>query len=101
PRASPGAPMFMTILASGKRSTAVPVPALVIYALPHVPEPGITGSTDPALREAGLAFFAAVDALTERQVAAWQAAMPAARVVRLRSTHFVFRSHEQDVLREM
>ena len=55
PRAFPGGPMFMPIMTSGPRYAAIPVPALVIFAIPHLPERWIDESQDPAVRPAAQA----------------------------------------------
>jgi pimeloyl-ACP methyl ester carboxylesterase len=100
-RASPGSPMFMAILTGAKRFTAIPVPTLAIFAIPHLRDSWIDRSTDPAVRQAGEAYFAAVDALSERQAKALEAGVPTARVVRLHGAHHVFLSNEREVIREM
>ena len=100
-RTFPGSPMFMDIMTRAKRHTAIRVPSLVIFAIPHLPESWIGKSTDPAVPEAARAYYTAIDALTERQAKAFEAGVPAARVVRLPGAHHIFLSNERDVLREM
>jgi hypothetical protein len=97
----PGSSAFMTIMTATKRYTDIPVPALVIFAIPHVPETWMTQNSDLAVRKAADAYFAAVDALAEKQAKAFDEGVPTASVVRLRGTHYVFLSNERDVLREM
>ena len=97
----PGSQTFMTIMTGKNRYADIPVPALAIFALPHVPENWINKSTDSAVREAGRAYFATVDALTDNQATAFAAGAPTARVIRLRGAHYIFLSNESDVLREM
>jgi pimeloyl-ACP methyl ester carboxylesterase len=80
----PGLQLFAAILTSPTKYARIPVPALVIFALPHVPENN-----------------AVLDALTDRQAKALERSVPTARVVRLRGAHHIFLSNEQDVLREM
>jgi pimeloyl-ACP methyl ester carboxylesterase len=101
PRAFPGAQMFMAIMTSGRRYAVIPVPALVIFAIPHLEESWINKSPDPAVRQASQAYLTAVDAATERQAKALEGGVPAARVVRLQGAHYIFLSHERDVMREM
>jgi non-heme chloroperoxidase len=101
PRAFPGGAMFMPILTSGPRYAAIPVPALVIFAIPHLQDSWIAKSPDPAVRQLAQAHFQAIDAATERQAKAVEAAVPAARVVWLPGAHYIFLSNERDVLREM
>jgi non-heme chloroperoxidase len=77
--------------------TGVKCPVLAIFALPH--DFGPLGNTDPAVR----AEMVSKDvALVSEQADAFQAGNPQARVVRIaNANHFVFRSNEADVLREM
>jgi pimeloyl-ACP methyl ester carboxylesterase len=97
----PGALSFMAIMTSTNRFTAIPVPVLAIFASPHTPENWIAKNTNPAVGEAARAYYAAIDASTERQTRALEAGVPTARVVRLRGAHYMFLSHEPDTLREM
>lgn len=84
------------------RYADIPVPALVIFALPHGLGPWVDGSTDPAVRKAAQAFSAADYALTERQIMAVDNGVYSARVVRMKqASHFVFLSNEAVTLREM
>jgi pimeloyl-ACP methyl ester carboxylesterase len=79
----PGSQLFAAILTSPTKYARIPVPALVIFALPHVPENAV------------------LDALTDRQAKALERGVPTARVVRLRGAHHIFLSNESDTLREM
>jgi pimeloyl-ACP methyl ester carboxylesterase len=97
----PGSSALMTILTGTKRYTDIPVPALVIFSVPHVHEPWMKTSPAPSVREAAKAYFTRLDALTEKQAKAIEEGVPTARVVRLRGLHYVFLSNEPDVLREM
>jgi hypothetical protein len=76
--------MFTAIMTSAGKFTDIPVPALVVFAVPHTPE-----------------SFTALDASKERQAKVLERGVPSARVVRLRGDHFIFLSNEPDVLREM
>jgi len=90
------------MLEGGKKYADIPVPALVIFAIPHAQAKWISESTDPKVREAGEAFSAAYQALTTRQAKALEDGVPTAHVVRLRGAdHYVYLSNEADVLREM
>jgi non-heme chloroperoxidase len=100
PRAFPGAQMFMPILTSGHRYAVIPVPALVIFAIPHVQESWIDKGSDPAIRQASQAYLTALDAATERQAKALEGGVPTARLVRLQGAHYIFLSNERDVIRE-
>jgi non-heme chloroperoxidase len=100
-RDSPGSQAFMTIMMGTKKYTGIPVPALVIFAIPQVQETWINNSRDPAVREAARAYFTTLDALKEKQAKAFEGGVPTARVIRLRGAHYIFLSNEPDVLREM
>ena len=79
-------PLVAAIFDGMQRYTEIPPPILAIYALPHAPP-----VPDPTL-----------DAKGEAIAKAFEAALPNARVVRIpQANHFVFMSHEADVLREM
>jgi hypothetical protein len=77
------------------------VPVLAVFALPHVPERWIRETTDPGVRDAGRAYFATIDALTEKQAKAVATGVPNARVVRMPGLHSIFISSESDVRQEM
>ena len=91
----------MTILTGNNRYSDVRVPSLVIFAIPHVPESWIGKSRDTKVRETAKAYFKTVDVLAERQAKAFEAGVPAARVIRLRGAHYIFLADEPGVLREM
>jgi pimeloyl-ACP methyl ester carboxylesterase len=97
----PGAQAFAAIMTNDRAYTRIPVPALVIFALPHVPESWIDKSTDPTTREDARIYYAGIDAATERQAKALEEGVSTARVIRLRGAHYIFLSNEPDVLREM
>ena len=85
-----------------KKYTDIPVPALVIFAIPHRQGKWVDDSTDPKVREAAKAFSAADLVLTTRQAKAFEDGVPTAHVVRLPGAdHYVYLSNEADVLREM
>jgi pimeloyl-ACP methyl ester carboxylesterase len=79
----PGSQLFAAILTGPTKYARIPVPALVIFALPHVPENAV------------------IDALTDRQAKILERGVPTARVIRLRGAHHIFLSNESDTLREM
>jgi non-heme chloroperoxidase len=86
------------IQAGLQKFTDIRAPALAIYAVPHDLGPAAFRGNEPAK-----AAFEARDATgTEAQAKVFESGVPSARVVRLpRANHFVFLSHEADVLREM
>ena len=90
------------MLQGTKKYANIPVPALVIFAIPHAPGKWVTDSTDPKVRKAAKAFSEAEVVLTTRQAKAFEDGVPTAHVVRLRDAdHYVYLSNEVDVLREM
>jgi non-heme chloroperoxidase len=85
-----------------KKYTDIPVPALVIFAIPHAQGKWVDDSTDPKVREAAKAYSAAELVLTTKQAKVFEDGVPTAHVVRLRGAdHYVYLSNEADVLREM
>jgi len=85
-----------------KKYADIPVPALVIFAIPHAQAKWVNDSTDPKVHEAAKAYSAAELVLTTKQAKAFEDGVPTARVVRLRDAdHYVYLSNEADVLREM
>jgi non-heme chloroperoxidase len=85
------------VLAGTQKHTRIPVPTLAIYAVPHELTPG------PPMNDAERAVYEARDLMTTgTQADAFAAGVPGARVARLsRASHYVFRSNEGDVLREI
>jgi pimeloyl-ACP methyl ester carboxylesterase len=85
-----------------KKYADIPVPALVIFAIPHRLGKWIDDSTDPKVHEAAKAYSAADLALTTRQAKVLEEGVPTAHVVRLPDAdHYVYLANEADVLREM
>jgi pimeloyl-ACP methyl ester carboxylesterase len=80
-----------------QKYTKIPVPILAIYAVPH--DRGAQAGGDAAARAAQ---DARDEETTGAQAKAFETALPTAKVVRIpHANHFVFRSNEADVLREM
>lgn len=76
------------------RYTKIPVPILAIYAYP----PDLPKSTDPKEQAAAETFRAYMGKIAD----SFEKGVPTARVVRLaHATHYIYRSNEADVLREM
>jgi non-heme chloroperoxidase len=97
PPPSSGFSPSQAILDGLQKYTKIPVPVLAIYAFPQILGPGV--ENDPATREAAHARYLA---LAGAQVKAFETGVPSARVVTLPDAdHFIFRSNEADVLREM
>ena len=96
-----GSPALQALITSTKTYTDIPVPALVVFASPHVPERWIDKVTDSRVQESARDYYAAIDVATAKQAAALEAGVPSARVVRLRGAHYIFLSNELETLREM
>jgi non-heme chloroperoxidase len=84
------------IISGQQKYTVIHGPVLAIFATSHVPPRG--AEKDSAM----LAIVAEADSAVELQATAFARGVPQSRVVRIpRADHFVFRSNEADVLREM
>jgi pimeloyl-ACP methyl ester carboxylesterase len=90
------------IMQGMQKYTDIPVPALVIFAVPHDQGPWIANHPDPAVRESAKKRAVAESALVEKQAKALERSVPGARLVRMPNAHhYVFLSNEAGVLREM
>lgn len=90
-------PAVAAIMTGTQRFTSISAPALVIFADPH--DRGQMMKDNP---EARAKMEAADKRNTERQAVAFETQVPSAHVVRIpNANHYVFRSNEADVLREM
>src|SRR5205823_6806560 len=91
PRNSPMAAIMQGV----KKYTDIPVPALVVFAVPHDQGPWIKNHPDPAVREAAKARSVEEAVLVEKQAKAFENGVPSAHVVRLPGAHhYVFLSNE-------
>jgi pimeloyl-ACP methyl ester carboxylesterase len=98
----PGNMMLGTVFLHAKKYTAIPVPALVIFANPHSQGSWVDDNPDPSVRTAAKAYSEALAALVERQEKAVENGVPAAHVITLHgANHYVFLSNAADVMREM
>lgn len=98
----PGAALFMPIITGKKKYSAIPVPALVIFANPHSQGTWVDENTDPSVRTAAKAYSTALEALTEKQENSVQNGVPSAHVITLRgANHYVFLSNEAEVLKDI
>jgi len=96
PRPSPPPPV-VGIMSGVQRFTTISVPALVIFASPH--DLGNAMKDNPKARAA---MEANDKRSVEGQATAFERQVPSAHVVRIpNANHYVFRSNEADVLREM
>ena len=79
-----------------RKYTSIRGPVLAIFAEPGEAPPGF--ENDPAMR----AMVAEVDSATAKQVSAFERGVPQARVLRIpRASHFIYRSHESQVITEI
>jgi hypothetical protein len=92
-------PIVLAINLGGRKYANIPVPVLAIFACPHNFDFDRSLRNNPSLK----AEIATEDAFTtSRQADAFAAGVPSAHVVRLANAdHYVFRSNEADVIREM
>jgi pimeloyl-ACP methyl ester carboxylesterase len=98
----PGAAFFVPLTNGSKKYTAIPVPALVLFANPHGQGSWVDDNRDPLVQTAAKAYSTALEALTEKQEVSIEHGVPTAHVITLRGAHhYVFLSNEADVLREM
>lgn len=90
-------PLIKAIFEGQRKYTDIRVPILAFFAVPH--DQGQTFKDDPAARARLEAWeMARMQAL----VKAFETGLPSARVVRLpQANHWVFQTHEAEVLREM
>lgn len=92
-------PIHMAIHFGGQKYRKIPVPILAIFACPHNFDFDPALRSNPSLKAEAVADDAFV---TSRQADAFAAGVPSAHVVRLaNANHYVFRSNEADVIREM
>jgi non-heme chloroperoxidase len=98
----PGYALFMPLFTSAEKYTAIPVPALVIFANPHSQGAWVDNNTDPAVQAAAKAYSNALTALTERQAKAVRDGLPTARVITVpNANHYVYLSNEAEVLSDL
>ena len=98
----PGAALFMPLLTGTKKFTAIPVPALIIFANPHGQGIWVDENRDPSVQTAAKAYSTALEALTERQEKSVEIGLPTARVITVRGgNHYVFLSNEAEVLKDI
>jgi pimeloyl-ACP methyl ester carboxylesterase len=94
---SPAPPVGTAIMTGQQRFTKINAPALFIYASPH--DLGQMMKDNPKARAA---MEARDKITTERQIAAVKREVPEAHVVVIpNANHYLFRTNEADVLREM
>jgi non-heme chloroperoxidase len=96
PYPPPPPPIGLAIKFGEQKYTQIPVPILAVVVCPH----NFDDLKDKPKIEA--AIVAEDSARCTAQADAFEAGVPTARVVRLRDAdHYVFKSNETDVIREM
>jgi non-heme chloroperoxidase len=94
----PGNSMFMNIMTSKIKYNNIPVPALVIFAIPHVQETWIKESTDPVIKKEAEIYFKTLDGLAKKQAKAFKEGVSTSHVERIRGMHYIFLSNEKITL---
>jgi non-heme chloroperoxidase len=98
----PGSAMFMKLITGSPKYTAIPVPALFVFANPHSLGTWVDHSTDPVVEAKAKAYSTALAALTARQIDAVYNGVPNAHVITLQhGHHYVYLSNEEDIVREI
>lgn len=98
----PGNALFMPLMMGTRKCTAIPVPALVIFANPHSQGIWVDENTDPSVQTAAKAYSTALEALTEKQEKSVENGVPTAHVITLPgANHYVFLSNEAEVLKDI
>jgi non-heme chloroperoxidase len=98
----PGGALFMPLMTGTKKYTAIPVPALVIFANPHSQGIWVDKNADSSVQIAARTYSAALEALTERQEKSVENGVPTAHVITLPgANHYVFLSNEAEVLKDI
>ncbi len=98
----PGGALFMPMITGAKKYTAIPLPALVIFANPHSQGIWVDENTDSSVQTAARTYSTALEALTRRQEKSVENGVPAAHVITLQgANHYVFLSNEAEVLKDI
>ena len=98
----PGTALFMPLMTGTKKYTAIPVPALVIFANPHSQGAWVDENKDPSVQIAARTYSTALEVLTERQEKSIENGVPTAHVITLPgANHYVFLSNESEVLKDI
>jgi non-heme chloroperoxidase len=98
----PGTALFMPLMTGAKKYTAIPAPALIIFANPHSQGIWVDENTDPSVRTAARTYSTALEALTGRQEKSVENGVPTAHVITLPgANHYVFLSNEAEVLKDI
>ena len=77
----PGSAMFMKLITGSPKYTAIPLPALFVFANPHSLGSWVDHSTDPTVEAKAKAYSTALAVLTARQEDAVRNSVPNAHVI--------------------
>jgi pimeloyl-ACP methyl ester carboxylesterase len=98
----PGYALFMPLMTGGKKYTAIPVPALIIFSNPHSQGAWVDNNTDPSVQVAAKAYSNALEVLTEKQEKAVKDGLPMAHMITVPNAHhYIYLSNEADVLKAL
>ena len=98
----PGTALFMPLMTGTKKYTAIPAPALIIFANPHSQGIWVDENTNSSIQTAAKTYSTALEALTERQEKSVENGVPTAHVITLQgANHYVFLSNEAEVLKDI
>lgn len=98
PRDFPGFAVFSTIMNDTIKYISIPVPSLVIFAIPHIKEAWMTKSTNKKVRTDVEIYFAKLDSLTTKQAKELEASIPTAQVMKLHGMHYIFITNKSEIL---
>jgi pimeloyl-ACP methyl ester carboxylesterase len=101
-RQPPGYAMIIKLVGTPSKYSAIPAPALLIFANPHTFGTWVEHSTDPTVRSDAKLFSAAMDSLVAKQVNAIKRAVPSAQVLTIpNADHYIYLSNQPEVLRDI
>ena len=99
-REFPGFAVFPILLNSSARNDSIPLPSLVIFAIPHKKESWTIKDTSVTVRNEAANYFSKIDSLTVRQANAFED-VPSAEIIRLSGMHYIFLSDQAEVISAM
>lgn len=98
PRNFPGFAIFSMILSNPQKHNRIPLPSLIIFAIPHTKEAWMINSADQNVRSEATIYFSKIDSLSTKQANAFEDGVPSAQVLKLRGMHYIFKSNESEVI---
>jgi len=101
-RQFPGGDMLMNLIKDSPKYTAIPVPALFVFANPHSLGTWVGQNSDPDVQSAARTYSTTLIALTKKQEDAVRNGLPAARVITVPDgNHYVYLSNEEAALQDV